>query len=128
MNNTITFTPSELFTMVIAICGAIVTVSAAITVIFKVITKVKEPETVQNTRLTKCEADIGNIYKKFMDYDMYFKRDKWRLDRLEDGNEVISEDLLALLSHAINGNDIDSLTKARNTLNEYLIKKNRGEQ
>lgn len=127
MEKPIMFTPTELFTMIVAICGAIVTVSAAVGVLIKAVTKVKEPETIQNQRLAKCESDISEAYKKFMDYDTFLKRDKVRLDRLEDGNEVVSEALLALLSHAINGNDVDALTKARNNLNDYLIKKNRGE-
>ena len=127
MEKPIIFTPTELFTMIVAICGAIVTVSAAVGVLIKAFTKAKEPEAIQNQRLAKCESDIAEVYRKFMDYDTFLKHDKIRLDRLEDGNEVVSEALLALLSHAINGNDVDALTKARNNLNDYLIKKNRGE-
>lgn len=128
MNKPIMFTPTELYTMIIAICGSIVTVSAAVTVIIKLITKAKEPEIAQNERLTKCETDINEIYRKFMDYDRYLKHDKVRLNRLEDGNEIVSEALLGLLSHAINGNDIQALTTARDKLNAYLIKKNREDE
>lgn len=127
MEQPIIFTPTEMFTMIVAICGAIVTVAGAVTVIVKAIKQVKAPEVLQNDRITACEGNIADIYKKFMDYDMFLKRDKKRLDKLEDGNEVVSEALLALLSHAINGNDVDGLTSAKNKLNNYLIRKNREE-
>lgn len=128
MEQPIIFTPTEMFTMIVAICGAIVTVAGAVTVIVKAIKQVKAPEILQNDRITACENNIADIYKKFMDYDMFLKRDKKRLDKLEDGNEVVSEALLALLSHAINGNDVDGLTNAKNKLNNYLIRKNREEE
>lgn len=127
MEQPIIFTPTEMFTMIVAICGAIVTVAGAVTVIVKAIKQVKAPEVLQNDRITACESNIADIYKKFMDYDMFLKRDKKRLDKLEDGNEVVSEALLALLSHAINGNDVDGLVSAKNKLNNYLIRKNREE-
>ena len=127
MHEPIMFTPSEMFTMIVAISAAIVTIAGAVSVIVKLIAKTKEPESVQNDRITACENRISEIYKKFVDYDLYLKHDKRRLDKLEDGNEVVSEALLALLSHAINGNDIDGLVNAKNKLNNYLIRKNREE-
>lgn len=121
MNKPIMFTPSEVFTMIVAICGAIVTISAAISVIVKAFSKAKEPEIMQNKRLANCENDILAIYKKFAEYDLYLRRDKHRLDRLDGSNEVTSEALLALLSHAINGNDIDCLKAAKKKLQDHLI-------
>lgn len=116
--------PNEIFTIVIAICGAIVTISAAIGVIIKVILKTKEPEVKQNERLSNIEARLIAIDQKFSEYDLYFRRDKKRIDRLETGNEVANEALLALISHAINGNDIDSLKSAKHKMEQYLISSN----
>ena len=123
MDKPIIITPSELFTMFIGACTAIITISAAAGIIFKLMTKVKQPEAIQNERLSACENNIAEIYKKFIDYDMYFKHDKLRIDRLEDGNEAANGALLALLSHAINGNDIEALKEARSDLEKHLIKR-----
>lgn len=46
-----------------------------------------------------------------------------RIETLEEGNKVICRALIAMLSHEINGNSIDKLTKALADLNEYLIEK-----
>lgn len=108
----ITFTIAD----VLWICGGICTISAAIAVIIKAVAKATEPETVQNKRLDALEAQV----KKFAEY---LDRDNRRLNSLDEGNRVTQRALLALMSHAINGNDIDKLSKAKNDLEEYLIRK-----
>ena len=44
-----------------------------------------------------------------------------RIEVLEEGNRVICRALIAMLSHEINGNSVDKLTKALADLNDYLI-------
>ena len=53
----------------------------------------------------------------------YLDRDNRRLNSLDEGNRVTQQALLALMSHAINGNDIDKLTRAKDDLESYLINK-----
>ena len=53
--------------------------------------------------------------------DNKLKADKDRLDCLEQGNKVICRGILALLSHEVNGNSIDKLTKSQAELTDYLI-------
>lgn len=108
----ITFTMSD----IVWICGAVCTMSAALAVIYGAYCKAKEPESVQNSRLDALEAQV----KKFAEY---LDRDNRRLNTLDEGNRVTQRALLALMSHAINGNDIDRLTKAKDDLQEYLISK-----
>ena len=114
MNKPITITPNELMTMFLGICIGITTIAAAVTVIIKVVQKIRQPEKSQNERLTALETKI----KTFEDL---FGNDNKRLIELEEGNRVTQQALLALLSHSINGNDTDKLTKARDDLQEYLI-------
>jgi len=116
MNEPITFTPQQVFELILWICGAIVSVSAAITIIIKVVQKAKAPEKMQNERIEKLE-------KKTEKYDQFFENDNKRLKKLEDGNIVTQQAILALLSHAINGNDTDSLKKAKTDLEHYLMGK-----
>jgi len=117
MNNAITFTPSELLSLILWICGAIVSISAAITVIIRIIQKAKEPEKNQDDRIASLELKVAKFEK-------YFDNDNKRLVELEKGNIVTQQALLALLSHALNGNDLDSLKDAKAKLEKYLL--NRG--
>lgn len=117
MNNAITFTPSELLSLILWICGAIVSISAAITVIVRIIQKAKEPEKNQDDRIASLELKVAKFEK-------YFDNDNKRLVELEKGNIVTQQALLALLSHALNGNDLDSLKDAKAKLEKYLL--NRG--
>ena len=117
MNTQVTFTPYEIIQLFLSMCATIVAVSAAVTVIIKVIQKAKQPEMTQNERIDALE-------KKVERFEQFFDNDNKRLIELEKGNRVTQQALLALLSHAIHGNDTDSLnslTKAFNKLQSHLI-------
>lgn len=108
----ITFTLAD----VLWFCGAICTIAAAIAVFYRAAVKVQEPEHVQNQRLDALE-------KKVDKFSEYLDRDNRRLNSLDEGNRVTQQALLALMSHAINGNDIDKLSRAKDDLESYLINK-----
>ena len=110
------FTLGQLVTIILGICGGIVTISAAITVLIKTVQKLKEPEKEQNTRLDTLE-------KKVKKFEQFFDSDNKRLIELERGNTVTQQAILALLSHALNGNDEDSLKSAKSNLEQYLLNK-----
>lgn len=116
MNTPIGLTPNDILVFFLSLCAAIITVAGAATIIIKVVQKAKEPEKSQNDRLTAIEEKV----KRF---EEMFDKDNKRLYELEEGNRVIQRALLALLSHSINGNDINNLTKARDDLQSYLISK-----
>lgn len=103
------------FSDVLWICGAICTIAAAVAVIAKAFSKAAMPENVQNQRLDALEEQAREFAK-------YFDRDKTRLDQVDESNRITQEALLALLSHAINGNDVDGLVKAKKDLQAFLIK------
>ena len=116
MDQPITFTPHQVLELILWVCGAIVSVSAAVTIIVKAVQKAKTPERTQNERIEKLE-------KKVEKHDQFFENDNQRLKALEEGNIITQQAILALLSHAINGNDVDSLKSAKNDLERYLISK-----
>lgn len=101
---------------VLYICTAITTISAAVTVIVSWINKAKEPNARQNLRLDQLETKIEKM-------SMYLDNDNVRIKAIEEGNKVTQKALLALMSHAINGNDTDKLEEAKNSLEQYLINK-----
>lgn len=123
MDNVIQFTPAQLIAVIIAICGAIVTISAAIGVITKALEKIKEPETAQNKRLELIEIKLDAHDKVLEKYQEFFTNDDNRFKSIERSNKVTQNALLALLKHALNGNDIDALKDAEKSLEAYLIEK-----
>ncbi len=115
-NTLITFTPLEFFQAILAICGAITAVAAAVTVIVSIVKKAKAPNEMQNSRIDKLEERINN-------HDSLFDTDNKRLQDIEQGNRVMQQALLALLSHSIDGNDVESLRKAKEIMQQYLIER-----
>lgn len=110
------FTAYQVFEFVLFICSAIVSMSAAITVVIKVVQKAKEPEQSQNDRISALEKKVDR-------FEQLFDNDNKRLIELEKGNRVTQQALLALLSHALNGDDVDSVVTAKKRLEEHLIGK-----
>ena len=101
---------------VLYICTAITTISAAVTVITALISKMKAPNVRQNLRLDQIETRLDKLSN-------YLDNDNVRIKAIEEGNKVTQKAILALMSHAINGNDTDKLTEAKNSLEQYLINK-----
>lgn len=101
---------------VLYICTAITTISAAVTVIAALISKMKAPNVRQNLRLDQIETRLDKLSN-------YLDNDNVRIKAIEEGNKVTQKAILALMSHAINGNDTDKLTEAKNSLEQYLINK-----
>lgn len=123
MDNAISFTPAQLIALILGICGAIVTISAAIGVISKVLEKARAPETEQNNRLDTIDRRLDDIDKTIATFREYFTNDDNRFKAIERSNKITQTALLALLKHSLNGNDIDALKEAEKSLEEYLIDK-----
>lgn len=114
MNTVIAFSPSQLYYVILAVCGGIITVSTAITIIANVIKKAKSPEEKQNERIKHLEEMVAK-------HEDILSNDNKRLKSMEEGNREIMQAILALLAHGIDGNEIDSLKKAKENLQNYLI-------
>jgi hypothetical protein len=123
MDNTISFTPAELISIILGICAAIVTISAAIGVIVKVLDKAKAQEVEQNKRLDTIDRRLDDIDKTIATFREYFTNDDNRFKAIERSNKITQTALLALLKHSLNGNDIVALKEAEKSLEEYLIDK-----
>ena len=116
MDRVITITPQGLMTGFLAVCAGISCIGAAIGWIIKAWTHFKKPSNDQNARLSALEEENRK-------YAEYFAADKRKLEALEEGNRVTQRALLALLSHGIDGNDIEGLRKAQTELTNHLIER-----
>lgn len=123
MNNVISFTPTELVGFITAIGGAIVTVGAVITLIFKLVNGVRAPEIKQNERIKSVEDRLKAVEEQNKIFTQYFINDDKRFKAIERSNKITQSALLAILKHSINGQDIESLKKAEKSIEEFLIEK-----
>lgn len=105
---------NELATQAAAICGLILSIASVVTLIITIVRKAKAPEAKQNERLDALEKAVQK-------HDELFRNDLARFERMESGNRIMQKCMLALLSHGIDGNDIEQMKQARSDLNEYLI-------
>lgn len=104
------------WTVILAICGGIITIIGAVEKIVNAGKFVNAPNVEQDKRLDALEARCDK-------YDRFFDSDKQRLNDLEQSLSVLMQSQFALMSHAINGNDVDKLKKAQNDMLEYLTKR-----
>lgn len=125
MNNPIMLTPVDLFHMALAVCGAIITVSAAMAVVSKAISKAREPENAQNERIDALEKDVKEIkehlktnattcaehHQQLMAFEVSMKK----------RDELMIECFEVLINHAIDGNNIDGLKDQQHKISKYLL-------
>lgn len=123
MNDTITFTFSEMISLILTLSAGIVTISAAIGVISRALSRAKAPEEKQNLRLDIIDKRLDEIDKVIKTFREYFTNDDNRFKAIEKSNKITQTALLALLKHSINGSDVEGLREAEKSLEEYLIEK-----
>ena len=109
MDTVIQFTPAQLIALILSVCAAIVTISAAIGVITKALDKARAPEKAQNERLDAHEKRLNALDEVVIKFREYFDNDDKRFKAIEKSNKITQSALLALLKHSLNGNDTESL-------------------
>lgn len=114
-------TIQEFWTILMAGCSALITLSAAAVIVINAVKKLREPENVQNKQIEELKGLYQSVDARLKIHEEYFNNDKKKISAIEEGNRVTQKALLALMSHAINGNDVDKLKEAENSLREYLI-------
>ena len=102
-----TFTLTQLLQIFLTLCGSIITIGGAGAIITKLITKYKKPDKDRDTMMKKHQEMLDN--------------DNRRLKELEEGNKVIMQALLAIMSHELDGNHTIQLQQAHDALKDYLI-------
>ena len=103
------FTLMQLIQIFLTICGGIITIGGACAIIFKVIDRHRKPDKNRDEMIKKHSEQLDN--------------DNRRLKELENGNKVIMQALLAIMSHELDGNHTTQLQQAHDSLKEYLIKR-----
>lgn len=112
MDTIISFTPGQ----IVALAAGISAICAAVGWVIKILRHAKAPTKALEARMDAIEARMNS-------HDEYLASDKRRLEAIEEGNRVTQRAILALLSHGIDGNDIDGLRAAKSELQQYLIER-----
>lgn len=102
-----------LASMLVIICGGITTIWKGLQSMKEAAAAAREPEEAQNRRL-------DDIERRLADYDRYFESDKGQLEEMRKANAIQMRVLLALLSHAIDGNNEKEMREARADLIGYM--------
>ena len=94
----------------------IVLVASVVTLAITVGKTANKPNKTQNERLDVLEAWKEKVDNRLETGNAHF-------DSIDESNKITQRALLALMSHAINGNDIAKLQKAKDDLEAYLTEK-----
>lgn len=111
-----TFTVGQLYAVIAGILTFIVTCGGAAAVISKMVVRIKSPNAEQDKKINQLTERVDKIEVTISKHAAHLKRD-------EEGDRVTQEAIYALLSHAIDGNNISDLKEAQKHLKEFLINK-----
>ena len=106
----------ESVSQVITALQLIISSATVITLIYGLMKFAGTPNRSQNQRLDALEAWQKTVNDRLSIGDNHFRE-------IDNGNRITQKAILALMKHAINGNDIDDLKKAEKSLEEYLVDK-----
>lgn len=106
----------ESVSQVITAFQLIISSATVVTLVYGLLKFAGTPNRTQNQRLDALEAWKEQVDSRLKTGDEHFRV-------IDDGNKVTQHAILALMKHAINGNDIDDLKKAEERLEEYLVGK-----
>lgn len=138
MDQVITFTLSDLWNVVLAICAMIAALSGAVTVIIKIIQKFRSPgkrlsaeveeiKKQMNQKTNGFNERLDKVEKRLDEGSEQFKKDEQRATDLEeelrDTTKMIVKSLQALVAHEIDGNNTEELKQAKKDIDNYLLEK-----
>ena len=101
---------------VATILQLIISGGTVVTLVYALLKFAGSPNKSQNKRLDDLEAWQKEVDCRLSTGDDHFRE-------IDNGNRITQKAILALMKHAINGNDIDSLRDAEKDLEKYLVEK-----
>lgn len=138
MDQVITFTLSDLWNFVLALCAMIAALSGAVTIIVKIVQKVKSPGRKLSAEVEEIKKQmdqktdglnnrLDKVEKRLDEGSEQFKKEEQRATDIEeevrDTTKMIVKSLQALMAHEIDGNNIEELKQAKKDIDNYLLEK-----
>ena len=98
---------------VLTIFQLIISFGTVCTLLYTFIRFSQKPQDTQNERIRTLEDKVAML--EMRQNDVYS-----HLESIDEGNKATQRALLALLGHAINGDDVEEVKKAQGMLLDYL--------
>lgn len=114
MTHEFVITPMQIWQLILLLCGAIISIGGAIKIVKGWLHDAKKPT-------SSMKESITQIEEKMEDYDTFFKNDKLAIDELRAGQQIMYKSHLALIGHAIDGNNTEQLQAVKGELQQFLI-------
>lgn len=121
MHEPIEFTLSQLSSIIVNICGLMISVNAAVSIVVKIMNFLGKPEQKQNDNIAELTSRVQLIEEDQKLINQYITSDSVRIKAIEEGNRITQRALLELLSSALNDSNGESLEQTRRDLQNYLI-------
>lgn len=118
------YTIDDFIKMLLAICGGISIIAAAIGWIYKGVKKVKEPTDKIHQELQKHKERMDEQDEKIKKIDEYLIQDRKEIKEINQGNKIVQKSLLAIMEQFLSdGTDKTRLKDTKEELENYLIDK-----
>lgn len=101
---------------IVVILQCVVLAGSVVAIISSLGKMAAKPNQTQDERLDALELWRAKVEHHLENGNAHF-------EEIDSGNRITQRSLLALMSHAINGNDIDELRRAKRDLETYLTHK-----
>ena len=108
------FTITQFWSILLGLCGGIITISGAVAVVVAAINKFKAPEKMQTNRIQACEDRLLLLEADILKLKNAEKE-------IEASQRITHEALWALLGHSIDGNNVEDLRKAQSKLHDHIF-------
>lgn len=106
----------ETINQIMVICGWIITLGGAVTVIYNAYKRAKKPKDDIEGRLTSIENDVKEIKRKLQsDYDS--------INQNREDMNLLMRSMFSLIENKITGNNVEGLKKTRDELIAALTEK-----
>ena len=115
-NPVFTFTAQDILTMMLSVCGALVSISAAIAVVVKFNNFLKKPNKDQDARIDKLEGRLKTV-------DKQLEGVKKHLNSLDESINMLLRAEFAQLGHNLNGDNVEQMQRAFDDIQEFLFKR-----
>jgi len=101
-----------------------IVIAAGVLTLFNLVDKIVNAVKATKSPIAELERRVECLERSFKDSkDNIFPKYDSKISDIEEGNRVTQKAILALLTHSIDGNNVDEMKEAKRELQDYLLKK-----
>lgn len=73
--------------------------------------------------IKKIKKPSDDLRRTVEEHSEWLEEDEKRMDHIEEGQKILLSCTLAQIDHAITGNSVENLKKAKQKITDYLVNK-----